>query len=221
MPVTIEPVAELRKDEPTPLAAEDSVLDLTAPVSFEQYGEALRKMHAELIAIAVEHGWDKPSAMARRVTLEMPERRNGKVTPAPVGSADLTQDMFTPEGWAAYTANADKEYAARLVLFRKRILKLSAEGYFDTDIANRILTAGGLPSYDEPKGFRYRIGGGPVLSFTDPSGNERDVNDEINRKFQEFFDANGWTIENGYVLPGTSRLRGRLPIPADETAPLL
>lgn len=219
MPVTIEPVKELWKDEPTP--PEDNVLDLTVPVTFARYGEALRKMHAELIAIAEEYGWDKPSAMARRVTLEMPERRNGKVTPAQVGSADLTQGMFTPEGWAAYNANAEKEYAARLVLFRKRILKLSAEGYFNTDIANRILTAGGLPSYDEPKGFRYRIGGGPVLSFTDPSSNERDVNAEVNRKFQEFFDANGWAIEAGYVLPGASRLRGHRPIPADQTAPLL
>lgn len=84
MPVTIEPVSkELRKDEPTtPPVAEDNMLDLTAPVTFEQYGEALRKMHAKLIAIAVEHDWDKPSAMARRVTLEFPERRNGKVTPA-------------------------------------------------------------------------------------------------------------------------------------------
>lgn len=129
--------------------------------------------------------------------------------------------MFTPEGWAAYNAKAEKEYAARLVLFRKRILKLSAEGYFVIETANRILAAGGLPSYDEPKGFRYRIGSGPALSFTDPSGNEMDVNDEINRKLQEFFDANGWVIKAGYMLPGASRLHGRQPIPADETAPLL
>jgi hypothetical protein len=208
MPVTIEPVV-----------TEDKTLDLTGPVTFEQYSEALQRFHAEFISVAIQFGWDKPSAMIRRITLEFPERRTSKVTPARIAE-DLTQDMFTPEGWLAFTAKTQAEYAQRLVLFRKRLLKLCQED-FSTEIANGILKAAGLPEYEEPKGFRYQIGSGPRLNFTDERGREADVAEEVQQLFAEFYAANGWVIEKGYTLPGVAKRRGPVPIPETETAPLL
>src|SRR5580692_9319774 len=91
MPVTIEPMLVNEDEKP----AQPSV-DLDSPVTFGQYSETLRLFHAEFIAIATEYGWDKPSAMLRRISLEFPERRNGKVQPAQI-DPDLTERMFTPD----------------------------------------------------------------------------------------------------------------------------
>jgi hypothetical protein len=216
MPVTIEPIEK---------PAEDISVDLDGPVTFEQYSEALRLFHAEFIAVAVEYGWDKPSSIIRRITLEFPERRNSKVQPAQI-SPDLTKQMFTPKGWAAFTASTQKEYASRLVLFRKRLLKLASEGYFDAlgkrnEEVNRILRAAGLPPYSQPEGTRYRIAAGGRLSFVHENRSEHEVTEEVQAKYAEFYKANGWTLETGYTLPSVSQLRGQMPIPADETAELL
>lgn len=217
MPVTIETI---EPEEKIQEHAERATLDLTAPVTFEQYSEVLRRIHAEFVAIAVEHGWDSPSKLIRRISLEFPERRTSKVTPAKIGE-DLTEDMFLPDGWAKFTAKTQAQYAERLVLFRKRILRYVTEGYFGVDIASRILLAGGLPSYDQPKGFRYLTGSGPRLEFTSPDGSEQAVTTEVERKFTEFFAANGWTIQAGYTMPAVSKRHGAIPVPENETAPLL
>jgi len=217
MPVTIEtiepPAGEIRERE-------SATLDLAAGVTFEQYSEVLKRIHAEFIAIAVERGWDSPSKLIRRISLEFPERRTSKVTPAQI-SEDLTEDMFLPEGWAQFTAKTQAQYAERLVLFRKRILRYVTDGYFSVDIASRVLLAGGLPPYDQPEGFRYTTGTGPRLEFTSLNENQREVTEEVGRKFTEFFAANEWAIQAGYTLPMVSKRRDPAPIPEDETAPLL
>jgi hypothetical protein len=142
------------------------------------------------------------------------------VAPAKIGD-DLTEDMFTPEGWAAYTDTVNRQYAERLSLFRKRVLQFTSEGYFDLDEANRILAAAGLPEFPAPKGTRYITGAGPRLYFYTDDRDEARVTREFQRKYREFLDANGWHMQDGYTPPAIAQRNEAPVIPADERAPLL
>jgi hypothetical protein len=195
------------------------VLDLTGPVTFEQYQAALRGFQAEFIRLATEQGWNNPSATLRKITREFPERRNGEFQFDQL-YPEITPEDLTEDGLVKFNEMITRQYAERLALYRRRVLG-AAGNYWTLEQANRVLAAAGIPGWEPPKlGNPYRAESFPVLEFYTESNNLTTVTTEFRAKFTEWLDANGYRIADRYNPP-TIRRGAVAQVPATEKAELL
>jgi hypothetical protein len=194
------------------------VLNLSAPVTWEQYQETLRLFHAAFIADAAERIKERPSMQVRRISPEFPERRNGQVTPDQL-YPEVTPEDLTEEGKVKFGELTGKQYAERLATYRRRALSLVGQ-WWTLGQANRVLGAAGLPGYgtDLPPGNPYYASSFPVVNFQF-DGDLAAASADFQGKFEEWMRVNGYVVPARYVLPTiTPRTES---IPVSEKAALL
>lgn len=122
-------------------ASTPEVLDLTTPVTAEQFRAAFQGLWEATRTLITRHGWcGQWRDVARRVTPLFPQNQEIAEVTIPAHLA-MPDTAFTPDGLAQYGTML----AAELRAVRGRVLTVASNGHITLAEANGALATAGLP----------------------------------------------------------------------------
>lgn len=207
-------------------------LDLTQPITREQYIDTLNRVMYEIKRIVNSYHWcGSWWAVGGRLHpwfSQTPDPRDGNYGSVDVPANDpddgIDTAWFTPDGLAAYQTRKGMEYSEQLRLLRGRILRCASEAYDTRQITagnvNQILTQSGLGAYTEPTDTRAYVLYMPGVNVRTAETNDatyRQVVAEAWRTFLAAVSTSGHTDRMGEVEITRNRDGDHGIIPVDAT----
>lgn len=209
-------------------------LDLTQPITREQYVATVQRTMEEMQRVVASIGW---CGEWLRVGIKFhpwftrTENARGnyvgvvEVPDIAVEYAGVNLDWLTDEGRNAFTEAKGAEYAEQLRLLRGRILGQTTSNADTAQItleqAQQILEWSGLGRYAEPtEVFTYEVYVPSAFTITNTEGDADAYTRRVREAWTAFITAVGHEGPTA-GRPDVNRRRSTGQIPAEATAPLL